>query len=130
MTEGRRRRCSGFLFFGVFWGDPEGVLIWSGRSAVFGFVQVCSALFRFVRGVLVGLTAQVDAGSVGLAGAVLLGFGVGRGLTVATLVNPWQPGVNRCQHLAACGKRMVAGSVGEGASASLWGERHRAALLF
>ena len=98
MTEGGRRRCSGFLFFGCL-GVIRGVSL-SGRG-----VRVCSALFRFVRGVLVGLT-------------------------VATLVNPWQPGVNRCQHLAACGKRMAAGSVGEGASASLWGERHRAALLF
>ena len=32
-------------------GDLGGVPIWSGGLAVFGFVQVCSDLFRFVQGV-------------------------------------------------------------------------------
>ena len=49
---GWRRRCSGFVFFRVVEGDLRGVPIWSGRSAVFGFVRICSGLFRFVRGVL------------------------------------------------------------------------------
>ena len=40
-----------FIFFGVFGGDFGAVLIWSGRSAVFRFVQGCSDLFRVVRGV-------------------------------------------------------------------------------
>ena len=44
-------RCSGLFFFGVFGGDSGGGPIWSGRSAVFGFVQVCSDLFRVVQGV-------------------------------------------------------------------------------
>ena len=66
MTEGRRRRCSGFLFFGVIRGDPGGLPIWSGHSAVFGFVRICSGLFRVVRGVLEGLTAKVDAGVDGM----------------------------------------------------------------
>ena len=60
----------GLFFFGVFGGDSGGGPIWSGRLAVFGFVQVCSDLFRVVRGVLEGLTAKVDAGGVGMAGAV------------------------------------------------------------
>ena len=69
-----RRRCSGFFFFGVFLGDPGGFPIWSGGLAVFGFVQVCSDLFRVIRGVLEGLAAGVDAGGVGVVGvgAVLL----------------------------------------------------------
>ena len=67
---GGRRRCSGFVFFRVFGGDPRGVPIWSGRSAVFRFVRICSGLFRFVRGVL--------ERSVGMA----------EGLTVASF---WQP---------------------------------------
>ena len=46
----RRWRVGGdgvrvLFFFGVFGGDPRGVPIWSGRSAVFGFVQGCSGLF-------------------------------------------------------------------------------------
>jgi len=44
-----RRRCSGFLFFGVIRGDPSGLPIWSGRSAVFGFVRICSGLFGMRR---------------------------------------------------------------------------------
>ena len=35
----------GVSFFGVFGSDPGGVPIWSGRSAVFGFVRFCSGLF-------------------------------------------------------------------------------------
>ena len=48
----------GFCFFGVLGGDSGGGPIWSGGLAVFGFVQVCSDLFRFVRGVLEGLTVS------------------------------------------------------------------------
>ena len=54
MTEGGCWRAVatvfGVLFFGVFGGDPGGGPIWSGRLVVFGFVQVCSDLFRVVRG--------------------------------------------------------------------------------
>ena len=57
-----RRRCSGFFFFGVFLGDPGGLPIWSGGLAVFGFVQVCSDLFRVVRVRRSG--AGVDDGKV------------------------------------------------------------------
>ena len=65
-----RRRCSVFrlVFFWMFGGDPGGVPIWSGRSAVFGFVRICSGLFRFVRDVAEGLTAGVD----GMAGVVAI----------------------------------------------------------
>ena len=50
-----RRRCSGVFFFGVFGGDSGGLPIWSRRSAMFGFVRVCSDLFRVVQ-VCSGLT--------------------------------------------------------------------------
>ena len=46
---GRVATVFGFCFFGVIEGDPGGLPIWSGCLAAFGFVQVCSALFR-VRG--------------------------------------------------------------------------------
>ena len=58
------------FFFGVFLGDPGGLPIWSGGLAVFGFVQVCSDLFRVVRGVSEGLTARVDNEVDGMVGAV------------------------------------------------------------
>ena len=63
-------------FFRGVRGDPGGLPIWSGGLAVFGFVQVCSDLFRVVRGALEGLTAKVGAGGDGMAGvaAVLLCF--------------------------------------------------------
>ena len=40
------RWCSGLFLFDVFGGDPRGAPIWSGRLAVFGFVRICSGLFR------------------------------------------------------------------------------------
>ena len=49
-TESGRRRCSGFYFFWAFGGDAGGVPIWSGRLAVFGFVQVCSGCVGVGRG--------------------------------------------------------------------------------
>ena len=87
---------------------------------MFGFVRICSGLFRVVRGVPRGLTAKVDNGVDGVVGfAALLGFGVGAGVD----------GGESCQPLVTCGKCVVAGGVG-GAAALWWGGRHGAALLF
>ena len=64
-----------FIFFGVFGGDPGYLSIWSGRSAMFGFVQVCSGLFGVCRsgsGNGGGLTARVDIGVDEMAGAVAI----------------------------------------------------------
>ena len=67
MTVGaQRRRCSGFIFFGVIGGDSGGVPIWSGRSALFGFVRICSGLFRFVRGVLAWSAGRRRGGERGM----------------------------------------------------------------
>ena len=63
------------VFFLVFGGDPGGFPIWSGRSALFGFVRICSDLFRVVRDVVKGLTTGVD-GVVGAVAIVLCFAGV------------------------------------------------------
>ena len=91
-----------FSFFEVFGGDSGVLPIWSGRSAVFGFVRICSGLFRFVRGALERLTGRVDAGGVGWWArlwlcCVLLGFGVGVALDG---VKFWQP-LSTFVHLAS-----------------------------
>ena len=49
-----------FLFFRLFRGDPGGIPIWSERLAAFRFVQVCSDLFRVVRGVI-GVNGRAEA---------------------------------------------------------------------
>ena len=62
----------GFFLIGRILGDSGGFPIWSERSAVFRFVQVCSDLFRFVRGAPEALTVKVDNGVDGMVGAVAI----------------------------------------------------------
>ena len=93
-------------FFSWCSGVIRGVPIWSGCSAVFGFVRICSGLFRVVR----------DAPE---------------GLTTVSFVNPCQPGVNLCHGLVTVGQGRVAWLWGEGHGSALlfwyeysggWGE--------
>ena len=62
--------CSNSSFFPMRGWDAA-----ERATAVFGFVRICSDLFRVVRDAPEGLTARVDNGGGGVVGfAVLLGF--------------------------------------------------------
>ena len=65
------------LFFWVFGGDLGGGPIWSGRSAVFGFVRICSGLFGALGGdpawmAAPGVRGWLARGGTGISRTVVL----------------------------------------------------------